>query len=78
MLSVRIEAKRGTKSLLVLREKSGSSSLDWCFDAYKARKKVREEANLITERVECPDTLDDVTEFNFLAWVRMYPACVGR
>ena len=51
-------------------EKHGTVSADWCFDVYTAMEQVCEEVNLITQWVDSLDTLDEITEANFLVWVR--------
>ena len=65
-----VTAKRETKSLPVFGEKHGPVYADWCFGVYIAMEQVCEEANLITQWVDSLDTLDEITEANFSAWVR--------
>ena len=65
-----VTAKRETKSLPVFGEKHGPVYADWCFDVYTAMEQVCEEVNLITRWVDSLDTLGEITEANFLAWVR--------
>ena len=40
------------------------------FDVYTATEQVCEEVNFSTEWVESLDTLDEVTEANFFAWIK--------
>ena len=56
-----VTAKRETKSL---------PYANWCFDVYTGMEQVCEEVSLITQWVDSLDTLDEITEANFLAWVR--------
>ena len=64
-----VTAKRETQSLLVFGEKHGPVDADWCFDVCIALERVCEEVNL-THWVDSLDTLDEVTEDTFSAWVR--------
>ena len=65
-----VTAKRETKSLPVFGEKHGPVYADWCFDVFTAMEQVCEEVNLITQWVDSLDTLHEITEANFLVWVR--------
>ena len=65
-----VTAKRETKSLPLFGEKHGPVYAAWCFDVFTAMEQVCEEVNLITQWVDSLDTLDEITEANFLAWVR--------
>ena len=65
-----VTAKRETKSLPVFGEKHDPVYADWCFDVFSAMEHVCEEVNLITQWVDSLDTLDEITEANFLLWVR--------
>ena len=47
-----------------------SATRSGALDVYTAMGQVCEEVNFITERVDSLDTLDEVPEVNFLAWVR--------
>ena len=63
-------AKRETKSLPVFGEKHGPVCAHWCFDVFATVEQVCEEVNFTTLWVDSLDTLDEVIEDNFSAWVR--------
>ena len=58
-----VTAKRET-------EKHCPVHADWCCDVFSAMEQVCEEVNLIARWVDSLDTLDEITEHNFSAWVR--------
>ena len=51
-------------------EKHGPVCARWCFDVFATVEKVCEEVNFTTLWVDSLDTLDEVIEDNFSAWVR--------